>query len=163
MSTCKTGCGRSLEGAQWEEGLCGECMGVSNFYLELGREANEENPGSRAARPCRERFDAYVKKHNLRASWRSGLGLMRSGDRERLLEGRAWDSYVLHCSYGLGHERALRAATGLSKRGGQMHTHSGQEGNHTDGEITDQGSKMVLENDLMGSEAVSWEFAWRDL
>ena len=142
-------------------GLCGKCGEVSNFYVEIAREQNEQQDGSRYATPSRQRFDKFVEDCNLEESWADGLGLMESGDRKELLRSESWDAYVDYLSIGLGHERALRKATGMHRKRNMKFAYSGRgQAGTSDG--SDEGTGMTTEDGFLPNEAVSWQELWSD-
>lgn len=114
---CKS-CTKQLlgRGSRLETGLCSDCASVSDYYLWRAVVKNDEKTGSMYAEPCSDRFNDFVIRHDLEKSWAQGLGLMPSEARKAHLRAKAWEEYATYLGWGLGHEGALRRATGLSNR-----------------------------------------------
>ena len=156
--SCKA-CGKQLEGAQWDLGLCSGCGSISSVYLEIAKTQNEEQEGSRQGQPCLKRFFAFRDKYNLQESWADGLGLMDSEDRYEYMMDAAWDRYCDYLSAGIGHERALRRATGVAMRGNQKYAVAGQWMPSTMDGAADSSTTM---EDYLGQESHSWDNIWTD-
>ena len=158
--SCKA-CGKQLQGAQFDLGLCGTCLSVSNYYLEIAKGSEDEPVRSKYTKPSRQRFDKFVGEGNFLAIWAEGLGLRWTPEeRSAHMYAKAWDEYSELISQGIGHYRALRRACRCSLRGNQRFAMAGsqQTGGTDGGTLT-----SVVNEDMMGHDAVSMDGLWDDI
>ena len=159
--SCKA-CGKQLQGAQFDLGLCGTCAEVSNYYLEIAKTQNEEQTGGRKATPSAQRFADFVEKHDLVASWADGLGLMSPEARAVRMRDKTWEYYCEYLDWGLGHERALQKATGLSRKGNQRFALAGMQSGHNDGNDEGGGNSISPDEAFFTNEKQSYDNLWQD-
>ena len=99
--------------------LCGSCYGISEhhmYMLERMRDPQEEDAPPAPKEPQRKAFDLFVKRHNLRESWRSGLGLKwNPTQREAHFYDKCYREFVALDDMGYGRLKALERACGIHK------------------------------------------------